>query len=323
MADVWPTLARKKDKGQRLTYTDAGEPKGCLHTTESSDWPGYRGWKVNPHITVKPIPGKGIDAECNVPLNYASFALRNEAGGVQTNRDNVVQFELIGTCEKGGPGYFWPEADDAVLLALAELIVEISRLRGIPMRCLPFESYPDSYGKGNGVRLSGAEFDRYSGWLGHQHVVENSHGDPGAFPWARMLRLHAEKHKPAKPAPAPSGGVVQAPSRIPVKPTPAHLVITGKLDAPTIRRLQQVLGTPVDGVISKPRSTVVEALQKFLNAHGAKLVEDGAGLNQDGREYKTVRALQKYLRTPQDGVLSTPKSAAVAELQRRLNRNRL
>jgi hypothetical protein len=32
MAEVWPTLARKKDKGQRLTYTDTGEPKGCLHT---------------------------------------------------------------------------------------------------------------------------------------------------------------------------------------------------------------------------------------------------------------------------------------------------
>jgi hypothetical protein len=195
MAEVWPTLARKKDKGQRLTYTDTGEPKGCLHTTESSDWPGYRGWKVNPHITAKPIPGKGIEAECNVPLNYASFALRNEPGGVQTGRDNVIQIELIGTCEKGGPGYYWPEADDAVLLALAELIVEVSRLRGIPMKCLPFESYPDSYGKGNGVRLSGAEFDRYSGWLGHQHVAENSHGDPGAFPWARMLRLYAQKHR--------------------------------------------------------------------------------------------------------------------------------
>lgn len=36
----------------------------------------------------------------------------------------------------------------------------------------------------------------------------------------------------------------------------------------TWSRLQQFLGTPVDGILSKPKSTMILALQKFLNSYG-------------------------------------------------------
>lgn len=103
---------------------------------------------------------------------------------------------------------------------------------------------------------------------------------------------------------------------------PATLVIDGKLGPKTITRWQQVMGTPVDGVIS-PVSDLVKAVQRHLNEHGAspKLAVDGKGIRQDGKIYQTVRALQRYLGTPVDGKMSTPKSLVVRALQSRLNTN--
>lgn len=45
------------------------------------------------------------------------------------------------------------------------------------------------------------------------------------------------------------------------------LKVDGKLGPATIKRLQQFLGTPVDGKIS-PVSSMVKALQEFLNKYG-------------------------------------------------------
>lgn len=180
-----------------LTFAATSAPKGCLHTTEGSTWPSYRGWKVTPHGTVMPTPGKGVVVRQHIPLERPGLSLANEPGGVQTNRERVWQWELIGTCEPGGPGYFWPDADDKVLLDLWDKVIEpCSKRCGIPLRAKPFQAYPPSYGrrgKTNTVRMSPQEWVTWSGWLGHQHVPENNHGDPGAFPWTRMVRAVARR----------------------------------------------------------------------------------------------------------------------------------
>lgn len=169
-------------------WTTTRNPKGVLHTTEGAGWPDYSGWTINPHATVMPSAGKGVTVRQHIPFSSGSFALENHAGGVQTNRAFAFQFELIGTSEKGGPGYYWPGADDAVLADLYRKVIKpLSDAVGIPRRAATFKAYPASYGTNNGVRLSGTEWTNFSGWLGHQHVPENVHGDPGAFPWARML----------------------------------------------------------------------------------------------------------------------------------------
>ena len=46
---------------------------------------------------------------------------------------------------------------------------------GAPPTFLP---YPESYGPTQ-VRMSPAQFARFEGICGHQHVPENTHGDPG------------------------------------------------------------------------------------------------------------------------------------------------
>jgi hypothetical protein len=126
--------------------------------------------------------------------------------------------------------------------------------------------------------------------------------------------------------PLSGGGGMTAPINTAPKPTtkpkPAALTVDGKLGPATIRRWQQVMGTPADGVISRP-SALVKAVQRRLNTKGAGLVVDGKGIGSNLRDdygpTKTVKALQRYLGTTADGVLSHPSSNAVKALQRRLN----
>lgn len=97
------------------------------------------------------------------------------------------------------------------------------------------------------------------------------------------------------------------------KPSTTKLAITGKLDVPTIKALQQYFRTPVDGKLSKP-SLLIKAMQKWL------------GTSQDGyisTSYSNmVAALKRRYGTPVDGMLSNV-SLVIKELQRRLNKGKL
>ena len=117
----------------------------------------------------------------------------------------------------------------------------------------------------------------------------------------------------------------------PTPPVPKPLTVNGKLDSTTIKRWQEVMGTPEDGKISNPYSNLVAAVQKALNKakvrdwEGKALKVDGDGiqLNLEGRypqrgRTRTIWALQKYLGIKPDGYLS-PVSDTIKELQRRLN----
>lgn len=283
-AVTWLPGARKTPHGAALTYTDTGEPKGCLHTTETGRPSGYRGWKVPPHLEVEAIPGKGVNVQQFIPLDRAAFALRNAPGGAQTNRDGVVQIELIGSCDpkliRTHRYYDWSKADDAVLLDLArKVIVPISNARGIPLRALRFSAYPGSAGRWSG-RLSGPAWDAYSGWLGHQHAPENVHGDPGAFPWDRMITVYTRwlrsQSTPRVPAPRPP----LRPSRGTPRPTPAPapryvlrrvlLVQRHPLKGADVKAVQRLVGAVVDGVYGQQTAAAVARWQ-----HAHHLAADG------------------------------------------------
>lgn len=110
-----------------------------------------------------------------------------------------------------------------------------------------------------------------------------------------------------------------APSQLPT----GDLVVDGKLGPATISKWQQVMGTPVDGKIDPENSALVRAVQAKLKATvDANLVVDGEGIYQNGKRYKTAAALQRYLKSPVDGIISAPVSLVVKALQRRLNENR-
>jgi hypothetical protein len=109
---------------------------------------------------------------------------------------------------------------------------------------------------------------------------------------------------------------------VPDKPDAGHLAVDGQLGPATIRLWQEIMGTPIDGVISEGvnGSELVKAVQRRLvAASGRSLRIDGFGIKQDGKQYETVAALQRYLGTTVDHRLSVPTSECVRALQRRLN----
>ncbi|QPB09855.1 endolysin [Streptomyces phage Sentinel] len=198
-----------------------------LHTTEGSSFPSYGGGGSAPTFTVK-----GGSVRQHFYANESARALVNKSGGVQTNTLNVVQIELVGTCDKGGPGLYWPSASDADMAALVDLIDWLTDTYPIPLVATskPWLAYPSSYGSKNGQRMSFAEWESFNGIAGHQHVPENDHGDPGNFPIKRLIELvkakkgaskpAPSKPAPAKPAPKPVSKIV--PLNAAVKPGARH-----------------------------------------------------------------------------------------------------
>lgn len=101
------------------------------------------------------------------------------------------------------------------------------------------------------------------------------------------------------------------------------LEVDGKLGPKTITKWQKVMGTTIDGIIDADDSELVRAVQRRLKETvDHRLVVDGQGIYQNGKPYKTVGALQRYLKSPVDQVLSVPVSQCIKALQRRLNEDR-
>ena len=194
-----------------------------LHTTEGYSWPGYNGGATSPNYTGQP-PLPSIDDEWRAHCNdeRSSRALENRIGGVQTNTQSAVQVELIGTCDpkhknswngKGkvlaGRDYvYWPNATEEQLKWLAEFVADMNKRHGLVLKApFKFNAYPSSYGDNNGDRMSFAEWNKFVGICGHQHVPENSHGDPGNLNIARVIVLAKAIVNPVlppiKPAPKP------------------------------------------------------------------------------------------------------------------------
>lgn len=184
---------------------DRMETNVCLwHTTEGRTLDSYQSGAVAPNLTVLPlIAQKTVKWYQHFDIDCSSRALVNQAGGVQTNTLNVVQIELIGTCDpahrtswgtaKAGVDYiYWPEAPDWLLAELGKFARWLQDNHGVPLKStVTFKAYPGSYGADNGVRLTGAQWLAYTGHLGHQHAPENFHGDPGNLDIQKILAFAA------------------------------------------------------------------------------------------------------------------------------------
>lgn len=177
----------------------------CIHTTETTGWPTYSGGASAPTYTGLP-PIKLLRRgkwRAHFPDEKSARALQNDSGGVETNTLNVVQLELIGTCDPrnskswGGKGVYiagkdyvyWPNANNRQLKWLARIVADFHKRHGLrlfaPRKFIP---YPSSYGQ-NGVRLTGEQWRKTAGIVGHQHVPENDHGDPGNINIDKVLEF--------------------------------------------------------------------------------------------------------------------------------------
>lgn len=114
------------------------------------------------------------------------------------------------------------------------------------------------------------------------------------------------------------------------RPQPGKIEVDGYFGPDTVRLLQATLGTEQDGVVSNQDSRDMSAIGGVpstawqVGQGGSDVIaalQSKVGVEAD-RYFgpNTCRALQRYLGTEQDGVLSRP-SACVREMQRRLNSN--
>jgi len=158
------------------------------------------------------------------------------------------------------------------------------------------------------INFENTQWSRSTGWTphdnsddphpGHVHISGEADADENVNPWTLSSW---------------DSGVI----------VPGLLVVDGILGPNTIRRWQQIMGTKVDGVISTPYSQLVAKVQMKLKATvDSSLLVDGYGIFQDNKRYKTAGALQRYLKSPVDEVISSPVSQCIKALQRRLNENR-
>lgn len=168
-----------------------GPDKIVLHTTEGgwdSSMSVFRSRLTAPHVmAAPPSHPDGPRIVQFIPLDRSGYALRNDAGGAETNRDQVLQVEIVWYAARAreltGRDLDWLGRE--VVGPLIEHADGDIRLTA-----------PTFYGPDAGwtlasssarQRMSTTEWDNFNGVCGHQHVPENDHWDPGAIDIDRIL----------------------------------------------------------------------------------------------------------------------------------------
>jgi hypothetical protein len=184
----WHPRAVRNVQGERHggSYT-TDTRRGLLHTTEGTRLPAYNG--IQPHFT---IGRDGADAPVrlwqHLPITVAARSLYNASGGEQTNRHGVIQIEIIGSAAHMAQ---LATADPELFTALGQWMRWVEATAGVAQVAnSPFDG-ESAYGLNGTTRLSAGEWSTSTGWVGHQHVPENEHWDPGRIDIAALLAVPA------------------------------------------------------------------------------------------------------------------------------------
>jgi len=172
--------------------------KVLLHTTETGGWPGYAGGASAPQLTFDP---RSLAWHQHNYCNWSGRALRDPSNTVvRENQDGVIQIEIIACSDLGFAdryGYLRiTQLSDAAIRELGAFIAWAHITFGVPLRAAPlWLAYPASYGN-TAARMTGPEYDRFEGVLGHQHASGNSHGDPNSIPIGKIMAAAEEDTLP-------------------------------------------------------------------------------------------------------------------------------
>jgi hypothetical protein len=161
-----------------------GGNKLTLHTTESPrEWidaaiAQFGAGNGTPHLSIGWRKGFRFPVLAQfLPFDEYAKTLEHPAGTPETNRANAVQIEI---CDRAAESGDW---DDNWYKALANVVTLTQHRIDIPSKCP--RSFP-------GVRYSGAGWVKAAGIVGHCHVPNNSHWDPGKFKRNKLLGFMAQ-----------------------------------------------------------------------------------------------------------------------------------
>jgi hypothetical protein len=144
------------------------------HTTEGSFASAASKFQTGadiPHVLISPSTGAVIQY---LPFDCFSKALEHPSGTPETNRAGCRQVEIAGSAAAAAT---WPTDYYRRLGALAVLIEHRTGIRRANYHTF----------KIGARRLTPVGFLRAKGHLGHEHVPNNSHWDPGAFRFASLV----------------------------------------------------------------------------------------------------------------------------------------
>lgn len=183
VAKRYPKATWKGDGKTAGAYT-SGPFKVVLHTTETRGVPSYDGGMSAPHLTYNPKTRVWVQ---HTELTTAARALRNAAGGAETNRDSALQVEIICYSDRFVAdrvlGLWVGDLSSAALGDIRDFI----DWTGVPLVWPGRQARNYAEANAPGFRLSQAVWGGYAGVVGHQHVPENTHWDPGMLDWETLL----------------------------------------------------------------------------------------------------------------------------------------
>lgn len=156
--------------------------KLVLHTTEGGSYPNW-GYNKSSHVTIHP---RQRTWRQHRRLDQPAWTLKAPAGAVSTNSMGAIQIEIIGYAAT------IKDLDGDDLAYLIGFIRFILAQTGIQATCTVLFGGNETAGVNGKYRMSAAAWTAYRGILGHQHVPNNDHWDPGDIPmqakWLPMIQ---------------------------------------------------------------------------------------------------------------------------------------
>jgi hypothetical protein len=179
---VWHPTAKRQQLEDAGPFTGGGH-KFLVHTTEGSTlesaFDTVKAKRSSPHFILEVKDGRRRLVQC-IPIDRAARGLEHPGGTPETNHANCIQVEVVGFTEfkkakQLGHLELWvPNWSQDVYKFLHLLMVWTHDHFAVPMRAdHPFIGQPGY------ARLSGQAFVDAVGLVGHCHVANNDHTDPG------------------------------------------------------------------------------------------------------------------------------------------------
>lgn len=173
-------------------FVDGYKPRVVVHTTETRVIPKYRdklgraGYTA-PHITYDPAADLTVQ---HTSLNTAARALKNASGGVETNRAFAYQIEVVcysdeKIAERVG-GLKVSDLTDHHYERIAGIVDWLCDNKGVARMVRVPRPAPKA-GVSSPARMTPTEWRNFNGICGHFEVPENTHWDPGAFDFQRLM----------------------------------------------------------------------------------------------------------------------------------------